>query len=192
MRRFLLGEGILRGVLILGLVLAISACGAGTFGSPIGGVTPETTPLSVGSSAAAHPTATRVAETPTGMGPDDRWIEVDLPAQMVRLHDGKRTVGEYVVATGLGDRPETRTCPGVFEIRVKMRGPVQSVPGVYVMDVVEFDLEHGNAFHSPPMDARGQVLDPRLGEPLTAGCVRVAESAAVFDFAAIGMKVWVH
>ncbi len=131
-------------------------------------------------------------DTPTGIAATERWIEVDLRAQKVRLHDGAHVAAEYLAASGVGTSPETSTYPGVFEVRIMTRGPVESAPGVYVTDVVEFDLEHHNAFHSQPMDQKGRVLDSRLGQPLTAGCVRLAESAAVFAFARPGMKVWVH
>jgi hypothetical protein len=42
------------------------------------------------------------------------------------------------------------------------------------------------------MDGDGNILDDTLGKPATAGCVRVGESAAVFDFAHLAMKVWAH
>jgi hypothetical protein len=58
--------------------------------------------------------------------------------------------------------------------------------------VIIFDMAHGNGFHSKPMDIDKKILDETLGKPATAGCVRVGESAAVFDFARLGMKVWVH
>lgn len=71
-------------------------------------------------------------------------------------------------------------------------GPLESAPGVYVSHVVLFDLGRGNAIHSRPMDAAGQVLDSTLGVPATAGCVRLAEADRVFEFADIGMRVWIH
>lgn len=130
--------------------------------------------------------------TPAAIGPAERWIEVDLAAQVVRLHDGEQVVAEYPAATGVNTTPETTTYTGLFEVRIMMRGPIENVPGVFLSDIVEFDIEHHNGFHSLPMDATGQVLDTTLGQPATAGCVRLAESAAVFDFAWVGMKVWVH
>jgi hypothetical protein len=39
------------------------------------------------------------------------------------------------------------------------------------------------------MDADGKVLDPTIGKPASAGCIRVAESAMLYEFAEIGMKV---
>lgn len=131
-------------------------------------------------------------ELPEGIGPAERWIEVDLSAQAVRLHDGQRTLAEYEASTGVNTSPQTTTYTGLFTVEEMIKGPIVSVPGVYVTDVIIFDVPHGNGFHSRPMDEEGNILDETLGEPATAGCVRLAESAAVFAFATLDMKVWVH
>ena len=83
---------------------------------------------------------------PAGINPTERWLEVDLQQQTVRLHDGDDMVGEYLAATGVGTEPKYTTYTGLFRVQVKDKGPVESVPGVYVTDMVEFDMEHGNAF----------------------------------------------
>lgn len=124
--------------------------------------------------------------------PDERWIEVDLEKQVARLYAGCTATAEYAVAAGVGTSPETTTYTGVFKIRQKMKGPIESSPGVYVTDVLVFDIEHGIGFHSVPLDKSGQVLDDTMGVPASAGCVRVGESAAVYDFARMDTRVWVH
>ena len=123
----------------------------------------------------------------------ERWIEVSLSDQLVRLCEGSQITGEYLAATGAADRLETTTFPGLFMVHNKNKGPVYlSQFDVYVTDWVGFDQEHANGFHSLPKDKIGRILDDRLGQPVSHGCVRTAQSAAVYDFAAIGMKVWVH
>jgi hypothetical protein len=123
----------------------------------------------------------------------ERWIEVSGRDQMVRLCEGERVVGQYLAATGRGDRPETTTFKGLFTVREKSQGPLYlSEYGVYIRDWVGFDKERDNGFHSQPMDEFGRVLDSRLGQPVSRGCVRTAQSAEVFKFAEFGMKVWVH
>ena len=178
--------------MLLALLFLLCACSAGTGPSP----TQPGPPTAARPPTEALTTLTPVAgpglETPAGIGPAERWIEVSLPEQMVRLHDGDLVVAEYLAAAGVGDLPEHTTYPGLFQVRRKYAGPVETAPGVYVTNVLEFDLEHGNGIHSLPVDESGHVLDDRLGQPVTAGCVRVAESEAVFDFATPGMKVWVH
>lgn len=122
----------------------------------------------------------------------ERWIEVDLQAQKVRLYAGNKIINEYPAATGVNQSPQTTTYRGLFTITSKYKGPIQTVPSVYVKDVLEFDPDHGNGIHSMPMDKDGNILDDRLGQPATAGCVRVGEAERVYDFAYLGMRVWVH
>jgi lipoprotein-anchoring transpeptidase ErfK/SrfK len=98
----------------------------------------------------------------------------------------------FIKATQCLTSPQTTTYPGIFEVTSKYKGPVETAPGVYVTYVLEFDPEHGNGFHSLPMDRDGNILDERLGQPVTAGCVRVGEAASVYDFATLGMTIWVH
>jgi hypothetical protein len=127
---------------------------------------------------------------PADLGPAERWIEVSLQEQMVRLHVSD-PLWRISCRYGCKHSAET-TLSGLIRVRHKYKGPIETAPDTYVRDVLEFDLEHGNGFHSLPMDARGHVLDDRVGTPVTAGCVRVAESTAVYDFATLGMKVWIH
>ncbi len=129
---------------------------------------------------------------PNEIGPSERWIEVDLPGQVVTLHDGKIITGKFPASSGVNTSPETTTYTGLFHVQQSIKEPMMSVPGVFVSDVVVFDLAHGNAIHSLPRDAAGNNLDETLGQSGTAGCVRVAESEAVFEFAKVGMPVWVH
>ena len=73
-----------------------------------------------------------------------------------------------------------------------IKGPIENVPGVFVSDILIYDFVAGAGIHSMPMDQEGNVLDSRLGEPVTAGCVRVGEAAAVFRFAKLFMRIWIH
>jgi len=123
---------------------------------------------------------------------DERWIEVSLGEQEVLLHDGDEIVGEYPVSAGVGTSPEITTYPGAYQVQAMWRGPEETVPGVFVKDIVVFDWEHGNGFHSLPMDKDGKILDPTLGKPASAGCIRLADSEAFYQFAEIDMKVVIH
>ncbi len=131
-------------------------------------------------------------QPPFQIGPNAAWIEVDLARQIVVLHRGGRASAEYPVSTGVTSDPKYATPPGLYRVQSKDKGPIESVAGVFVSDVIMFDIQNGNGFHSRPMDARGNILDATLGKPATAGCVRVGESASVFEFAQIGMWVWIH
>jgi lipoprotein-anchoring transpeptidase ErfK/SrfK len=129
---------------------------------------------------------------PALIDPAASWIEVDLAKQVVILHQGGSVIAQYAASTGVTTDPQYATPPGLYQVQSKDKGPVESVPGVFVSDVLMFDIGRGNGFHSRPMDAQGHILDATLGTPATAGCVRVGESAALFDFAKVGMKVWIH
>ncbi len=148
---------------------------------------------------APAPTPTQTAVPPTSsptlpplIQAASAWIEVDLAKQVVLLHDGDAVIAELPASTGVASDPKYATPPGLYRVQSKDQGPVESVPGVFVSDVVMFDLRLGNGFHSRPMDPQGKVLDETLGTPATAGCVRVGDSARLFDFAQLGMWVWIH
>jgi lipoprotein-anchoring transpeptidase ErfK/SrfK len=129
---------------------------------------------------------------PTQISPSASWIEIDLARQVVVLHQGDVISAEYPASTGVISDPKYATPPGLYQVQSKEKGPIESVAGVYVSDVIMFDIRNGNGIHSRPMDAKGKLLDATLGQPATAGCVRVGESASVFEFARFGMWVWIH
>lgn len=136
--------------------------------------------------------------TPTAYVPppqvsgSQRWIEIDLGMQVVRLREGDRVLSEHLAASGVAVSPETTTWPGVYQVQQMIEGPIENVPGVFVADILIFDWSHEIGIHSMPLDKDGNVLDGTLGQPVSAGCVRVADSAEVYDFAQLGTKVWVH
>ncbi len=136
--------------------------------------------------------ATPVASLPNWIGRSDSWIEIDLAAQTLTLHDRGVIIAEYPVSTGVTTDPRYATPPDLYRVQSMDPGPIESAPGVFVSDLVMFDFGRGNGIHSLPMDKAGTVLDATLGTPSTAGCVRVAESRRVFEFAKIGMWVWIH
>ena len=144
--------------------------------------------------------AARQAATPGDIEPPlptptrvEQWIEVDLEQQVARLYEGERVVGEYAVATGRGDSPDTQTHTGTFTVHNKIKEPTYlSEFDVYVSDWVGFDKEHAIGFHSLTQDKYGRVIDSRLGRPVSHGCVRVGNAAAVYNFAQIGMRVMVR
>ncbi len=143
------------------------------------------------------PTPTTALPTPSPTRPAliqaaSAWIEVDLAKQVVLLHKGDAVIAELPASTGVASDPKYATPPGLYRVQSRDKGPVESAPGVFVSDVVMFDLRLGNGFHSRPTDAQGKLLDETLGTPATAGCVRVGESARLFDFAQLGMWVWIH
>ena len=148
-------------------------------------------------SPAIHPTPTAIPATATAAPPaqiraSTAWIELDIARQVVLLHKDGTVVAELLASSAATSDPEYASAPGLYRVQSKDKGPVVATPGVYVTDVVMFDIRLGNGFHSMPMDTQGNILDLTLGTPTTAGCVRVGESARLFDFAQVGMWVWIH
>ena len=134
----------------------------------------------------------RLAFPPAQLDLIDRWSEVDTEYQLVRLHEGQQVIATYAAAIRVHGDPATATTPGVYFVVEKEKGPIENVPGVFAADIVLFDRLNGVGLHSVPMHASGKVLDSRLGQPIAAGCVRVEHSAAVFEFAKVGMWVYIH
>jgi lipoprotein-anchoring transpeptidase ErfK/SrfK len=170
-----------RAIVVLGLLAATVSALPGACRSFSVLTSLITTPVP---SVTSEPTATQPSAA--------RWIEVVLDEQRVLLHAGNETVGEYRVSTGVGLSPETTTYPGEYQVQSMWRGPEETAPGVFVKDIIVFDWEHGNGFHSLPMDKDGNILDPTLGKPATAGCIRLANSDELYRFAELGMTVIIH
>jgi len=144
--------------------------------------------------AAPRPTpidaATATAEAlPPYIGPAVSWIEVDLTRQLVVLHEGGSIIAKLPASSGVAGHS---TPPGLYRVQMMEKGPDENVPGVFVSDILIFHMGKELGIHSMPMNAEGQVLDPTLGRPSTGGCVRVGDSARVFEFAELGMRIWVH
>lgn len=165
--------------------LCLCAC-AGFSGSPT-----TSAPFSIPTQPALPTVASRPYPSPS-IQDREHWIEIDTQAQKVRLYEGLTLVEEYPASSGVNQDPQTTTYLGIFEVTSKYKGPIQTAPGVYVTNVLEFDPEHGNGIHSLPMDKDGNILDDRLGQPVSAGCVRVGQVTSVYDFAHLGMTIWVH
>jgi lipoprotein-anchoring transpeptidase ErfK/SrfK len=136
---------------------------------------------------------------PGAVGAAERWIDVDLSAQRLRLMDGDRVVRSVPVTTG---KPGFRTPTGTFRIFHRVASDVMdsatlgvdrsSTEGYLLKDVryTQYFADGGYALHAnywQPGSVFGEV-------PTSHGCVGMAESdaAAVWSFAANGTVVSVH
>lgn len=146
---------------------------------------PLTTQPSVPSAASTFPMPALVAAA-------ERWIEVDLGASEVILHSDEADPVHLGAATGIAGDPAYGTPVGLFHVQSMQEGPIENVPGVFVSFILIVDIGSGTGIHSLPVDSQGNVLDDRLAPSVTAGCVRVAEAAVTYEFAELGMPVWIH
>ena len=124
-----------------------------------------------------------------------RWIEVDVTRFVVRLMDGKQVVREIgPVAVGrevdTGRYESTQT--GLFHVYNKTAPRTFDAPyNTYIQWWVGFDPAKDNGFHSFLLDAEGKVMDAGTGR-ISNGCIRTGEAEAVFQYAEVGMPVFVR
>jgi peptidoglycan hydrolase-like protein with peptidoglycan-binding domain len=107
-----------------------------------------------------------------------RWIEVDRARGVLLLVDGGRVIRAIHVSPGVGGRTPT----GRFRVRHKERMSWSRPFHVWMPWAVYFS--GGYAMHEYPYVP---------AYPASHGCIRIGppEARGVYDFAAIGMPVWV-
>jgi hypothetical protein len=200
----------LRLVLLLVALSALTlACGTEAASQPVvatqpatatAAPTPEPTPEPTPSqtpTAAPTPAPTPVPTVVRPVGPPStgRWIELDVTRFVVRLMDGQSVLRE-IGPVGVGREIDTgryeSTQTGLFAVYVKTPGLTYDAPyDTYIDWWVGFDPAKDNGFHSFLLDAEGNVVDASTGR-VSNGCIRTGQAQAIFEFAEVGMPVWVH
>jgi len=61
----------------------------------------------------------------------------------------------------------------------------------YIAWWVGFDPAKDNGFHSFLQDDSGNTVDASTGR-VSNGCIRSGQADAIYEYAEIGMPVWVH
>ncbi|OON97076.1 MAG: hypothetical protein ATN36_04195 [Epulopiscium sp. Nele67-Bin005] len=118
------------------------------------------------------------------------FIWVDLARQMVYIFFGDEgnwsLHKQFICSTG---KQETSTVRGIFYI--KERGEELRTTE-YAKYWVKF--QNNYLFHSTPLDENGNVADPTLGKPASAGCVRLHLNDALWFYENIPKysTVWVN
>ncbi|MCB8945295.1 MAG: L,D-transpeptidase family protein [Ardenticatenaceae bacterium] len=126
---------------------------------------------------------------PLGVGPNERWIDVDLTTQTLVAYEGNESIFETLISSGTWEHP---TVTGQFRIWLKYEAQtmdgsllgydyyLENVP--YVMYFYNDYALHGTFWHS------------NFGTPMSHGCVNMETSDAqwVFSWAGIGTVVNVH
>ncbi len=146
--------------------------------------------------------AATIAEKPPGFTLDGssppsagEWIDVDVAKYVVRLMYDKWALA-VISPVAVGQRIDTgeyaSTQTGLFHVYEKNADlTLDAQYGAYISDWVGFDPEKANGFHSFPKDQNGNVVDTSTGR-VSNGCIRAGPSQEIFDFAQIGMPVYVH
>jgi len=137
-----------------------------------------------------------VVAAPEGLGPGERWLDVDLVSQTLIAWEGARPVFATLISTGIG-RPGSRlaTPVGLHRIRAKLRSTNMdnlehtNVAGYYFVEDVPWVqwFSRGAALH-------GEFWHRRLGHVHSHGCVNLSPSdaALLFGFVKEGAVVRVR
>ncbi len=131
---------------------------------------------------------------PAGVGPGERWIEVDLFEQTLAAYEGGRMV--YATLISSGRAGYTPTPPGLYRIWGKFPLTKMSNPDVqdgspiwyYLEDVPWVMYFHGAyALHAA-------YWHDAFGFTRSYGCVNLPPRDArwLFEWADVGTPVWVH
>jgi lipoprotein-anchoring transpeptidase ErfK/SrfK len=126
---------------------------------------------------------------PFGVGPDERWIDVNLSTQTLTAFEGNTAVYSTLISSGL---PSFPTVTGQF--RIWLRYESQTMDGArlgydyyltgvpYVMYFYQDYALHGTYWHN------------NFGTPMSHGCVNLETSDAqwVYNFTSLGTLVNVH
>ena len=130
----------------------------------------------------------KLGQRPLGVGPNERWIDVDLSEQTLYAYEGNELIFETLISSGLPDHP---TVTGQFRIWLRYESQtmdgrllgydyyLENVP--YVMYFFEDYALHGTYWHN------------NFGTPMSHGCVNMRTEDAQWVFSwATGTVVNVH
>ena len=121
--------------------------------------------------------------------------EVNVTSYVVRLMDGKQVLKE-IGPVAVGKQVDTgayeSTQTGLFNVYVKTAPRTFDAPyNTYIQWWVGFDPAKDNGFHSFLLDKDGKVVDAGTGR-ISNGCIRTGAAEEIFNFAEIGMPVFVR
>lgn len=124
-------------------------------------------------------------ELPRGVGPNERWIDVNLTNQTLEAYEGSTLVRSFVISSGRAGSP---TVTGQFKIWIKVRIQDMSGPGYYIRDVPWVMYFYGD------YGIHGTWWHNNFGTPMSAGCVNmtVEDSQWMYNWASVGTTVQVH
>lgn len=117
---------------------------------------------------------------PDGVGPDDKWIEVDLYEQTLAAYEGDQLVYATLVSSGL---PFWETEQGLFQIWVKIKQRKMSgqdgFPDYYFLEDVPWTLYFNGSYA-----LHGAYWHDRFGIKHSHGCVNLslADAKWLYDW----------
>lgn len=146
--------------------------------------------VAAGADSATTASASSVSAARPNVGSDEEWIEYDRSSYCLYLHRGDDVV--WKTCRTSNGKPDTPTILGNYRVYSKVYGPICMHPpdGSETCDIhyVTYWGPGGYAFHE------AWWMGSRVNQGISHGCVnmRASDAAVVFDFAYVGMRVWVH
>jgi lipoprotein-anchoring transpeptidase ErfK/SrfK len=122
---------------------------------------------------------------PFSLGPNERWIEIDLTNQQLIAHKGDEVVRIFTISSGKWGTP---TVIGQFQIYSKLTSQTMVGSDFYLPDVpFVMYFYKGYAIH-------GTYWHNNFGTPMSHGCInmRVSQAEWIYNFTSIGTWVVVH
>jgi len=122
---------------------------------------------------------------PSGVGANDRWIDVNLSEQRTYAYEGDQVVNSIPVSTGTWQHP---TVTGTYNVYVMYRYADMSGPGYYLPNVpYVMYFYQGYGLH-------GTYWHNNFGTPMSHGCVNLPTDDAgwLFEWSYVGIVVNVH
>ncbi|MES1172521.1 MAG: L,D-transpeptidase [Bacteroidota bacterium] len=140
-------------------------------------------PLSVGWIRAADIARPAPQARPPAVGPQDRWLDIDLASQTLMAFEGDRAVYATLVSTGIGEPGSPLATPtGTFTIGPKRRlvrmdnlEHTGVIPYAYDVPLAQYFTD-GKALHAA-------LWHDRFGRAGSHGCVNLSPADAVWLFA---------
>ncbi len=122
---------------------------------------------------------------PSGVYPDERWIDINLSTQRLYAYDGDKLMKTFVVSTGL---PATPTVTGRFRVYVKYTSTLMTGPGYYLPGVPWTMYFYGG------YGIHGTYWHNNFGYPMSHGCVNMRNEDAewIFNFSRVGTLINIH
>ncbi|MBK8985823.1 MAG: L,D-transpeptidase family protein [Chloroflexi bacterium] len=151
--------------------------------------TPTATPTPTLVPTFISPQNAQVGIRPFGVGPNERWIDVNLSTQSLVAYEGSQAVYTTLISSGLPNHP---TVTGMF--RIYLRYPSQTMNGYLLgYDYYLENVPHVMYFYND-YALHGAYWHNNFGYPMSHGCVNLDEpdAAWLYDWASYGTVVNVH
>ncbi|MCP3139120.1 L,D-transpeptidase family protein [Pyxidicoccus xibeiensis] len=120
---------------------------------------------------------------PPGVEPGDRWLDVDLDAQVLVAYEGERPVYATLISSG---KAGTDTPEGLFRIWIKFAEADMTGNGTAGNDTYRVATVPWTMFFQDDYALHTAYWHDRFGEPMSHGCINLApkDAKALYTWAA--------